>query len=199
MSSCSVGVIMTTSVCPKCGTPYQTPQAVCTKCGKLLIDPSTSTVHIRVDPNLLRLRKTRPATTAQPGNEHAVTLLIRGIGEKLVFEEGTEIILGRTDVNTTSKNRLDLTVYGAHERGVSREHAVLRFKNGKLTLTDLGSINGTLVNQDKLPPNQTRDIKDGDEILFGRVPIKVHFEALPEPKIEDTKKTNDLSTVHITR
>lgn len=51
--------------------------------------------------------------------------------------------------------------------GVSRVHALLRLSGGRLTLTDLGSTNGTLVDGRALAPNQPVQITARSKILLG--------------------------------
>ena len=51
---------------------------------------------------------------------------------------------------------------------VSRLHAELRATAEGLELIDLGSTNGTFVNSERLPPNIPRQLKPGDELLFGK-------------------------------
>lgn len=184
---------MEKGTCAKCGTVYQSQQVVCTKCGNLLFDPTSSTVHIRIDPSLLRLRRNRPQALTQPGPERTVRLQIRGLSERLTFEEDTEIVLGRVDLNNPVGSRLDLTRYGAHERGVSREHAVMRFRDGQLTITDLGSVNGTAVNMRPLAPNKPHVLKDGDDVLLGRLSVVIKFEADPKPTQTLVDDTRDLT------
>ncbi len=177
---------MSTTACPKCHEPAQQGQLVCLKCGTLLFNPSNSTMNMRIDPSLLRLRRSQKQLATQLGPERIVTLHIRGLVERLIFEEGTEIVLGRLDLTNPVDTRLDLTRYGGRERGVSREHAVLRFSDNQLTITDLNSINGTLVNLQKLPPNEPRLLNDGDQVMLGTLSVVVHFEAAPEqPQSED--------------
>jgi hypothetical protein len=154
------------------------------KCGALLFDPSTSTVHLRIDPNLLRLRRNQEEQVDKSGGpERVVSLHIRGLVEKLIFEEGTEIVLGRLDLKNPTGTRFDLTPFGAHERGVSREHAVLRFADGKLTITDLNSVNGTSVNTQRLNPNKPHEMHNNDEVMVGRLSLVVRFE----PAVETLK------------
>jgi pSer/pThr/pTyr-binding forkhead associated (FHA) protein len=50
----------------------------------------------------------------------------------------------------------------------SGRHADLAFAEGKFTLTDVGSTNGTFVNGVKLDANAPRDLVEGDEITLGR-------------------------------
>ncbi|HLY27415.1 MAG TPA: FHA domain-containing protein [Aggregatilineales bacterium] len=171
------------NTCPKCGEPYELGQLTCSKCGTLLFNPSASTVHVKMDPALLRLRRQRlDDATATPMPEHSLTLQIRGMSERIDFTDGKEITLGRADLSALISTRFDLTPYGAHERGVSREHAILRFKDNQFTLTDLSSVNGTSVNTDKLEPNQPRVLNDKDEIRLGTLSIVVRFELHFEPE-----------------
>ena len=51
-----------------------------------------------------------------------------------------------------------------HEEGASRKHARFNLKNGQLTITDLGSLNGTLVNGIEI--DGTHVLKNSDIIIF---------------------------------
>ncbi|HWP31834.1 MAG TPA: FHA domain-containing protein [Fimbriimonadales bacterium] len=69
---------------------------------------------------------------------------------------------------------------------VSRKHAEIIFENNTLILKDLGSTNGTFVNGEKLEPNVPRQLKHGDKVEFGGVPLTVQFpeemsEEVPPP------------------
>lgn len=161
--------------CSNCGTPYTLSDAVCSKCGHVLLDTRSSTIALQVDPGLLRLkRKQTSAGRLHP--EKAVTLTVRGMAERFIFEDGTEIILGRTDLLASDPGHFDLTRFGGHDRGVSRTHALLRFNDDNITLTDMNSSNGTFVNTNKLPPNVPHTLKDGDEITLGSLSMIVKFE-----------------------
>ncbi len=52
----------------------------------------------------------------------------------------------------------------AHEEGASRKHARFNFKDGQLSITDLGSLNGTLVNGVEI--DGTQILKHSDIIIF---------------------------------
>lgn len=88
-----------------------------------------------------------------------------------------EITIGRNDPATNERRDLDLTPFGAVERGVSRRHATIVRKDGtSLQITDNNSANGTYLNGQRLVPNQARILRDGDEVRFGRLVITVHFQ-----------------------
>jgi hypothetical protein len=153
--------------CSNCGTDGEEGQLVCEKCGALFYNASVSTVLMRVDPTLMRLRRQRQQAVDMDLPERTIVLHIRGMAERLSFEDGTEVILGRSDVSAANTDRLDLSRYGAHERGVSREHALLRYKDNELSVTDLKSVNRTFVNLIELKPNQPHRLQNGDELMLG--------------------------------
>jgi hypothetical protein len=140
-----------------------------------LLDTHASTIALQVDPGLLRLRrKFEGKGTARL--ERSITLKIRGMPERIAFEDSTEIIMGRTDLMSDDAGHFDLTRFGAHDRGVSRTHALLRFADDKITLTDLNSANGTYLNTKRLLPNDPQPLKDGDEIMLGSLSMSVRFD-----------------------
>ncbi len=80
-------------------------------------------------------------------SEHTLLLLhIAGVTESLVLHPTERIVLGRMDERTAEARSLDLTPYDGHQKGVSRIHADIAHVGHTLTLTDLGSTNGTFIN-----------------------------------------------------
>ena len=55
----------------------------------------------------------------------------------------------------------------------SRQHALILFENGQLTLEDLNSANGTFLNRAKVAPGQKQTLKPDDVIQVGTVQLKV--------------------------
>jgi hypothetical protein len=55
----------------------------------------------------------------------------------------------------------------------SRQHACVKFEDGKLTVEDLNSSNGTFVNRARLYPGQPKPLAVGDVIQIGNVHMKV--------------------------
>jgi hypothetical protein len=53
------------------------------------------------------------------------------------------------------------------QNGVSRLHARLDFTHEQVTVTDLGSTNGTYVNRQRLEPQKPRRLKSGDVVNLG--------------------------------
>jgi pSer/pThr/pTyr-binding forkhead associated (FHA) protein len=52
-------------------------------------------------------------------------------------------------------------------RFVSRRHFQVRFESDVFYISDLGSTNGTYLNNNKLPPHEEHVIRDGDRVVLG--------------------------------
>lgn len=109
------------------------------------------------------------------GDESEIIFVIRGIVERIVIPKDGHITLGRSDPRARTRVDLDLTPYGALDRGVSREHVRMHIEDGKLYVTDLGSTNGTFLANVRLEAHKPTVLRKGDELLLGRLPIQVLF------------------------
>jgi pSer/pThr/pTyr-binding forkhead associated (FHA) protein len=116
-----------------------------------------------------------PNGTTSVGNSREVILLIRGMIERLVMENNKTYTLGRFDMGVKGDTEIDLTPYGAMDRGVSRHHALLHVADNHLYLTDLQSTNGTYVAGERLEPDTPTILHKGNEILLGRLAIQIMF------------------------
>ncbi len=93
-----------------------------------------------------------------------------------------ELKVGRATVNATWEIALQ-------DPTVSRPHAKLKHEDKKWTLYDLGSSNGTSINNELIDANG-RELMDGDMISFGAsiVIFRVGMEA---PKVTPAGETDD--------
>lgn len=55
----------------------------------------------------------------------------------------------------------------------SRQHALITFEGGLLTIEDLNSANGTYVNRNRVYPGQKRQLSVGDVVQIGNVQMKL--------------------------
>jgi pSer/pThr/pTyr-binding forkhead associated (FHA) protein len=91
------------------------------------------------------------------------------------LEGGRGVLIVKRGPNAGSKFFLDtdVTAIGRHPESdifldditVSRRHAEIRRKEGSFTLHDVGSLNGTYVNRERVEEAQLRS---GDEIQIGK-------------------------------
>ena len=124
-----------------------------------------------------------PAPSAQPAGAVAAFkakfTVVRGgrKGQEFPLEDGNNLI-GRWDPETGSFPEVDLDADDP-EAKISRKHALCRIENGKITVEDIGSLNGTYVNRgQRLQPGSPADIKNGDEIIIGKTFLKLVVEPI---------------------
>lgn len=144
--------------CPECGFVNEAAANYCQKCGAYLPrsegpdDPTTMTY--RVD---------------ESGEMHAVDI------EQVVEEAGAALVIrsgGGRAGESFSISEDKVTVGRSPESGiflddvtVSRNHALLVRRDDGLYIDDLGSLNGTYVNRERI---ESRHLADGDEIQVGK-------------------------------
>ncbi|MBN1643169.1 MAG: FHA domain-containing protein [Anaerolineae bacterium] len=73
---------------------------------------------------------------------------------------------------------------------VSRRHAQIYCDREPYRIVDLGSSNGTTVNEIPLPEGEVRELHDGDEIAIG--PFRLRYEAPRTPQPAPAEKAEDL-------
>lgn len=114
------------------------------------------------------------APSAEVPGFKAKLSVIRGgrKGQEFPLEEGNNLI-GRWDPETGAFPEVDLD-QDDPEAKVSRKHALIRISNDKITVEDIGSLNGTYVNrQPRLQPGNPVELKAGDEIIIGKTFLKL--------------------------
>lgn len=111
--------------------------------------------------------------TATLGQSREIVLTIKGFNEYIHVHEGTEFELGRYE--SAKDHHFNLTLYGGAEHGISRQHAKLYLHNERLYIADMGSTNGTYLRGYRLQPAEPTMIRNGDEVLLGRLPMKIQF------------------------
>jgi len=98
-------------------------------------------------------------------------------GQEFPLEEGNNLV-GRWDPETGSFPEVDLDADDP-EAKISRKHALIRIDAGKITIEDIGSLNGTYVNrQPRLSPGSPAELKSGDEVIIGKTFLKLVVETI---------------------
>lgn len=155
--------------CPTCGYTNIAGSAFCENCGTQLSQIPAA------------VQEAPAFTPAPPPREQAPmggipiaaikgNLVIKSANATLTIPAGKQvIILGREDPVSGVFPDIDLDPYGAQEEGVGRRHAQLVMRGGEICIEDLESVNGTVVNRQRLVPRQPHPIQDGDEIRLGKL------------------------------
>jgi hypothetical protein len=104
---------------------------------------------------------------------------IEGVHSTLTIERGTSVgkkftltaeesYIGRWDADNGIFPDIDLDAHDP-EAKVSRRHARIIYRDGKYSVEDLGSTNGTYINRGRrLIPGSPNLLNDGDEIIVGK-------------------------------
>ncbi|WP_433716149.1 FHA domain-containing protein [Nocardia sp. CA-084685] len=88
--------------------------------------------------------------------------------ERRITLRGTDILIGKHSVSQGLQPAIDLGI-APIDAGVSRTHAILRIAESGITITDLGSTNGTSLNgsEDLIPAEVPVPLRSGDRIHLG--------------------------------
>lgn len=163
--------------CPYCSHDNREGLLFCEECGQALdeeiVQPTMPTR--RFDDSLPEFSAKATWGSASIAKTASVVIHFRDISEPLTVELTDRIVFGRSDASSPRQPDVDLTPFGALEKGVSRVHAAIERSDDVLTLVDMGSSNGTNLNGQRLVPDQPRVLRDGDEIRFGKLVAHLYF------------------------
>jgi hypothetical protein len=130
-------------VCPRCRHHNELTVRFCVRCGYAFVG---------IRPAVLRVIEPVRAAWEMPVHK-------------------SPLLLGRGRPELGYRPDFDMSFYDP-EGYVSRRHAqIVRARNGYF-IADLGSSNGTLVNEQLLPSNKYRSLRNGDRIAIGEVVIQ---------------------------
>jgi pSer/pThr/pTyr-binding forkhead associated (FHA) protein len=159
--------------CEECGFDNLEGTMVCEDCGFPIVK-GTSTLALNYD--RFSVSEGIRAHTVMLNETTNVGLEFVGYGERIDILPNQRTVFGRADSGASNVPDVDLSPFGAFDKGVSRIHAALIRQDATLTLLDLDSSNGTLINGRRVSPHQPRVVQDGDEITFGQLVARVSFK-----------------------
>lgn len=186
--------------CPSCGHLNRAGELICSNC-QASIDTNIAISTKKFNENNAQEIAERHANAATDEKPQRAPLDIAAIMSAVdsahsdIFNKGSllrlevesapnpiliypraETSIGRRDPTSGLAPDVDLTNYAGYRMGVSRNHCIMRLREQKLEVYDLGSSNGTLLNGERLQPHQPKVIRDGDELMLGKMVLKVIFE-----------------------
>lgn len=155
--------------CTSCGRQNPDDARFCSQCGTRLVAPpapavgdigdSTATIQIGADKVETSDRQLNPvdeaAVDALPSG-HALLVVQRGPGS------GSRFLLDADQVNAGRHPDSEIFL---DDVTVSRRHAEFHRSGETFTVSDVGSLNGTYVNRDRIDRVQ---LNDGDEVQIGK-------------------------------
>jgi hypothetical protein len=170
------------AVCRSCKAWLEGNPSVCSFCGKPIDPPESGGTEdtLVVKGGLLAMlpKAQREWRSAEVGQYPEIELRVNSKSCKVRLKGADPVVLGRHDpaAGSDQKPDVDLSSFGAFERGVSRLHAALRLDGSMLMLRDLGSTNGTFVNGQRVTGGGWRVVRDQDELRLGSLTMTLNFE-----------------------
>jgi pSer/pThr/pTyr-binding forkhead associated (FHA) protein len=170
-------------ICKTCQSVGQTGALFCAECGDILLDFIYPQSEQRNTPELAPVLPQRAfVTPALLGHALDATtnvsqfrFVIISSGRQVTLEIDNGIVIGRQDPESGFCPELDLTPDEGLEWGVSRQHAAIQVSHLGIMLTDLGSVNGTFLNDLPIPANLPYALRHGDKVQFGDLLVEVYF------------------------
>jgi hypothetical protein len=172
------------SICSVCGHENTFGTLVCMQCFTLLkrssqaleaLDTPQWQEQTGTAPEALRAVVRRATRQFSPLASDTIAFYIEQNDIPLICRLGTEILLGRHSESGTSQPHVDLSSYNAYGKGISRLHAAIRRREHHVFIEDLGSTNGSWLNNARLMPFAPRLLQPGDVIQLSQLQITVYF------------------------
>jgi hypothetical protein len=175
------------NICSVCNTRNELESTVCRQCGAALGDPlietgfKTKTTDMQaVTPDMIREWNAKEARVVEPP-DIGIAFYVEGYSRPAAMDSKGEFVLGRK-VGATSESLLDLAPFGGYSMGLSRRHVVIRRTSDGYKLLDLGSVNGTWLEEERLVPHQLYPLPSGSHLRLGRMRLLVLYRPVAEAK-----------------
>ncbi|MBN1955506.1 MAG: FHA domain-containing protein [Anaerolineae bacterium] len=97
-------------------------------------------------------------------------------GRQVQLSATSELLVGRLDAAHGIFPDLDLTGDGGLEKGVSRRHAKIIQRGGEFFVEDVGSANGTFLNDQRLTPYLPYPLNKSDQLQIGRIKLQIAWD-----------------------
>ena len=161
--------------CFHCGHFCQVQDGQCPNCGEQLqTHPPVITKQIH---SVLSVKYNERPGIVQFGIKDSARLKIADTSTVISLPLERLTILGRK-ILPGSEELLDLSEFNAFQHGVSRRHCQLQRQDERLILTDLGSSNGTFLNNEGLLPFTNYIVAHDDHLILGTLHFTIAFESM---------------------
>jgi len=152
--------------CSTCGTLNVPFARFCDACGSRLPDASGVGCSSCGRPALPGDRFCDECGAALPTT---ALLILEDSGWRLAIPDRAEVVIGREDLLSGFKPDIDVGPHSAEPFGISRSHARLIRTEDGYRVEDLGSVNLTYLNDQRLEPGRSVRLNDGDRIVIGNL------------------------------
>ena len=175
------------NICPVCTTQNESEAIICGHCGAALNDSLLDSQHKTRTTDMQALtpemihewtsRAAKEVTVPDSG----IAFYIDGYPTPACIDSNRDFVLGRR-AGTTSEGLLDLAPFGGYSMGLSRRHVVIRRTGDRYEVLDLGSVNGSWLNEQRLVPHRPYPLPSGSHLRLGRMRILVLYRSLVDTR-----------------
>ena len=159
--------------CPVCSHDNPDGSLACSSCGHILDRNTTLTTRNMVMPGSKTEASAHEAHVGKlPPNGLAIYVGLSD--EPMIMTAKERLTLGRRK-DVALPDLIDLTAYNAYRMGVSRNHAVLTYKENRLYIHDIGSVNGTWLNGQRLKAYELYALSPGSPVTLGQLTIFIYY------------------------
>jgi pSer/pThr/pTyr-binding forkhead associated (FHA) protein len=106
-------------------------------------------------------------------DKNTISLKVIDSGHIIPLSGREEYTLGRVSGEQPILPEVDLSPFQGYEAGVSRLHASIRVDQEAIWITDLGSVNGTLVNGVEIGAQVAFPLDNGDILTLGNLKLQL--------------------------
>jgi pSer/pThr/pTyr-binding forkhead associated (FHA) protein len=116
--------------------------------------------------------------------DDGIAVYIEGEFSPVYRNSKGEFVIGRKAETTSllSEGMLDLAPRGGYAQGISRRHAVIQRTEHGYEILDLGSVNGTWLNDERLTPQKNYPLPSGSHLRLGSMRLLVLYQPLKKTK-----------------
>ena len=159
--------------CPSCQHEETFGALFCSECGAQLVQTANPGPQNHPSSEETTFAQSTDYEPVQIDSEAPINLQILSSGRIIALKGRDEFTLGRVNEHQPIIPDIDLDPYGGFEEGVSRLHATIQMAPQGITVTDLGSVNGTCINGEKIPQHIPQPLAHGDVLTLGKMRIKI--------------------------
>lgn len=162
--------------CPSCSHQEFVGTLYCSECGSRLMHSSpVPTVEIPPEEMEDHPQAENPSPATGPDLKSGAIMGLRVVetGEVISLIGRDNFTLGRAAKGQAVVPDIDLDRYQAYDHGVSRIHAEIRLTSEGVEVTDLDSVNGTIVNGEQVPSQESQTLRHGDTLQLGQLHLQL--------------------------
>ncbi len=161
--------------CTTCITEYPDGSFGCMCCGLLLEKSSAVNTRTAINP-IVNTEVVGHVVHVGKLPEQGVAIYAGDSKEPLIVKLTDRLTLGRRK-DVPVPDLIDLTPFDAYRLGVSRNHAGLVYKDSKIYLHDIGSVNGSWLNGQRLKPYELYLLPSGAAaaVSLGQLTLYIYY------------------------